>query len=434
MSTLIATINVNFTSNYVGCHRMFWKRSTESTYNGPFLATPPCLGGGAPCTISFYDTVDTESCTAIQYEGYVQACCREESDPAGRIPFSVTFTPAPSCTPINVTCNFVEVFGLAPLNEGSGYDPMTPPSVSIIGGGSPSIIATATATVGTGDIDSLALSNQPTGPDIPSGVTYGPVGVIAVAPATGIAQVTATSASDGDNITCPINGGCPYINSITVVSSSGWNVGDQFYIDPSAIGNIGTAVPFNVTTATITDTDYGKIIGYVITNPGADYSSIPTVVVDPPPGPGTNATADVEMTNCADAWTVGNNCLENSYSAYPIEPELGQSFNVCLFGGTIDSGSIPLTDYTLTASTDCCTDCVKVQIQNLSGQTINAAWIDCNILNNDPYTTYKDWKTVAILDSSVETICCIVRDSLAFDYTTGVTLTVVGNCDCTTPT
>ena len=303
MSTLIATINVNFTSNYVGCHRMFWKRSTESTYNGPFLATPPCLGGGAPCTISFYDTVDTESCTAIQYEGYVQACCREESDPAGRIPFSVTFTPAPSCTPINVTCNFVEVFGLAPLNEGSGYDPMTPPSVSFIGGGSPSIIATATATVGTGDIDSLALSNQPTGPDIPSGVTYGPVGVIAVAPATGIAQVTATSASDGDNITCPINGGCPYINSITVVSSSGWNVGDQFYIDPSAIGNIGTAVPFNVTTATITDTDYGKIIGYVITNPGADYSSIPTVVVDPPPGPGTNATADVEMTKCADAWT-----------------------------------------------------------------------------------------------------------------------------------
>jgi len=432
MSTVIATINVNFTSNYVGCHRLFWKRITSATYTGPLYAIPPCLGGGAPCTITFYDTVDTESCTNVQYEGYVQACCREESDTTGRIPFTVTFTPSPTCLPLTVTCSLVEVAGLTPLVEGSGYNPMAPPSVTFVGG-LPSVSAAATATVGTGDIDTLALSNQPTGPDIPSGVTYGPVGVIALAPATGVASVNATSASDGDNITCPINGGCPYINSITVLTSSGWNIGDQFYIDPTAIGNIGTAVPFNVTTATVTDTDYGKIIGYVLTNPGADYSSIPTVVVDPPPGPGVNATATVEMTPCPDGWAVGDNCIGASYSNYPIEPELGQSFALCLDGGAVTSGSIPV-NYTTAVGTDCCTTCVKVQIQNLSGQSIDAAWIDCNILNNDPYTTYKDWKSDTILDGAVLTVCGMIQNSLALSYSTGVTVTVIGSSDCNTPT
>lgn len=434
MSTLIITINVNFTSNYVGCHRLFWKRSTASTYNGPVLASPPCLGNGNPCTISFYDTVDTESCTAIQYEGYVQSCCRDVTDTAGRIAWTVTYTPNPSCTALTVTCAKVAVDSVVPIIEGRGYDPMAPPAVTIVGGG-PTVIATATAIVGTGDIDTIALSNQPTGPDIPSGVTYGPVGVIAVAPATGVATVTCTSASDGDNITCPINGGCPYINSMTIITSSGWNVGDQFYIDPTAIGNIGTIIPLNVTTATVTDTDYGKIIGYTLTGPGANYQTIPTVNVDPPPpGPGIiQATASVLMEPCVDGWTVGDNCLGNSYSAYPIEPQLGQAFNLCLVGGTITSGSLP-ADYNVTASTDCCTTCVRMQIENLSGQSIDVAWIDCNILNNDPYTTFRDWKTVSIPDNTVQTICCVVQNSLALSYTTGVTTTVLGNCNCSSPT
>lgn len=431
MSTIIATINVNFTSNYVGCHRLFWKRTTSATYVGPIYATPPCLGAGNPCVITFYDTVDTESCTNVSYEGYVQACCELESSTSGRIAFTTIFTPSPTCTPLTVTCALTEVATVTPLIEGSGYDPMSPPSITFVGG-LPSVIATATATVGTGDIDALALSNQPTGPDIPTTTYYG-VSVNPIFPASGSATVDATSASDGDNITCPINGGCPYINSLTVISSSGWSIGDQFYIDPSAIGNIGTAIPFNVTTATVTDTDYGKIIGYVLTDPGADYSSVPTAVIDPPPGVGVNASANVEMAPCPDGWTVGDNCLSASYSAYPIQPELGQSFALCLSGGTVSSGSLP-ANYITSESTDCCTTCVKVQIQNLSGQSIDAAWIDCNILNNDPYTTYKDWKSITIADSTTETICGMIQNSLALSYSTGVTVTIVGNSDCNSPT
>lgn len=94
MATVVAIIKVTFTSNYVGCHRLFWRRIGDAEYNGPVLAVPECSGKGNPCSISFSESVTmSPPGDTLLYEGYVQACCEEEDSLDGRIPWSATHTP-----------------------------------------------------------------------------------------------------------------------------------------------------------------------------------------------------------------------------------------------------------------------------------------------------------------------------------------------------
>jgi hypothetical protein len=423
MAEVIATINVNFTSNYVGCHRLFWRKGSSGPYTGPILATPPCTGGGNPCTITFYDVVNSEACEPTNYEGYVQACCEDETSVVGRIPWTVTFTPSPTCLPITITCSAVEIADIIVDDPGSGYDPLNPPTVTLVGGGF-SVLATADAIVGEGTITNLLIVDAGVGPD-QAPATYGPVaGANIVGTGTAV-TVTVTSLNTVPGPPYP-SGGNTYINTVTLnTSSNDWTVGDTFELDPTGIGNIGTVL--NPVIITVGATDEGQIIGFTITDPGSGYTSVPSVSIDPPPGVGTQATATAIMGSCPDAFVVGPNCDGNDYSAFPIEPAFGQEFTMCFQGGAISSGSLPSEYTAVVSTTECCIDCVSVQFQNLGDQNVEVSWIDCCPLS----LTYKDVISDIIPASGVLEIECAVNNSWALSSTDNIIENPTTDCDCT---
>lgn len=432
MATVIATINVTFTSNFAGCHRLFWRRGSVGPLNGPVEATPPCTGSGNPCTISFYDVVDTEACANINYEGYVQACCQDVASLDGRVPFSVTYVPSPVCRPLELTCARVVVDSLKVINPGSQYNPALPPAVSITGGGG--LGATATAIVGTGGITGTNFIDQGVGPDQPAAsypvfpvLTFGVINIVGTGT---VANCTATSLNNLPDPTCPVNG-CTYLATLTIVSDSGdWSVGDTFQIDPSAIGNIGNPLySASLVTVQVTSTDLGTITGFTLTSPGSGFTSQPLVSIAPPPVGIDVATASAVLAGCTDGWVAGENCMDipGSYSPYPIEPELNQSFIMCFQDATVTTGSIP-ADYDVAPSSECCSTCVRYQIVNNSGETIEAAWISCD---TTVPATFKDVISATINDGDTLQICCAVEESLSLTYTTGVVVTSPGPCNCT---
>lgn len=422
MSTAIATINVNFTSNYVGCHRLFWRRGSVGAYNGPVEATPPCTGNGNPCTITFFDVVDTEACEPVNYEGYVQACCEDVDSPTGRIPFSTTYTPTPTCFPFDITCSNTFVDTLRIIDPGSGYDGTE--IITVVGGGY-SVLAQFTVIVGTGEPTNLLLTDPGVGPNV-AGATYA-----GVTPASIVGTGTAINMD-----VQVINTGAPAfittVNAITINSSSAnWSVGDYFVIDPTSIGNVGTVL--NPVTVTVGATDEGTVIGVNTLSNGSGYLSTPSVTIDPPNGTpipgGQQAILAAVMAPCPDAWVVGENCIGDDYSSYPIEPAFGQTFTMCFNDPTgITSGTLP-TEYTaLVNTTDCCATCVKVQIQNLSStETLDVAWVDCNAFS----ASFKDVTSYTIAASGTLTVCCAVNNSWALSRSTDALVTVISTtCDC----
>lgn len=102
MTPVPATLDVTFNSNYAGLHRVCYAIAPSTSYD--CSNTVVCLGGGAPCSVSIPITVENDSCTAVTYQGYVQAGCEDPSSLSGRIGFSVTFTPNPDCKSYRVTC------------------------------------------------------------------------------------------------------------------------------------------------------------------------------------------------------------------------------------------------------------------------------------------------------------------------------------------
>jgi len=417
MATVIATINVNFTSNYVGCHRLFWRKTPAGPYTGPIEAAPPCTGGGNPCTITFFDVVDTESCDPIEYNGYVQACCEDVTSPIGRIPWVTTFTPSATCLPFEIVCSAVSIGDIEVVNPGSGYDPLSPPTVTLIGGGF-SVLATADAIVGEGSITNLLVTTPGSGPGI-APATYNAV------PGSNIVGTGTSVVVDATSLnTLPgpyPNAGFTYINSVTLISSSNdWTVGDTFELDSALIGGIAGPVVIEVGA-----TDEGQIIGFTITNVGAGYSSTPSVLIDPP-GVGIQATASVIMGLCPKDWIVGPNCNNDDYSGFPIELPLGQAFNMCFKNGVISSGSLP-SEFTAGLNPDdCCITCKRVQIQNIGSNSVDVSWVNCDPQSPD----FKDIVSDTIAPLGVLSICCAVENSWAVTVPDEVIITVFDNCNC----
>lgn len=143
MASIPATLSVTFNANYAGNHRVCWRTSPSSPYDCTTIVT--CTGGGASCSASIVTTVDNETCDTVTFEGYVQPTCESEVSLNKRVPFSVTFTPAPTCDGYDIACEYT-VMTFTVTNPGSNYDPLNPPTVTITGGGGAG--ATANATVG----------------------------------------------------------------------------------------------------------------------------------------------------------------------------------------------------------------------------------------------------------------------------------------------
>lgn len=435
MAQVIATIDVNFTSNYAGCHRLFWRKTPSGPYTGPVEATPPCTGAGNPCSISIYDIVDTESCENVTYNGYVQPCCVSADSEEYRTPFTAVFTPTPTCFSFTITCSKVEVDTLRIINPGAGYDGTE--TITISGGGY-TIQATATPIVGTGLVETVMMSYAGVGPD-QAPATYTPVGVTGIVSPSGGASVTMTIISEN---TCPGPiypcGGYTYVSQAIVLASTGtWSIGDTFYIDPTGIGNIGTIIPLAPVSFVVTDTDEGKIIGVTMTNNGSGYGSNPVVSILPPNGTpigsgGVQAILGPIMAACPDNWQLGPNCDGNDYSGFPIEPALGESFQVCIEGGTIVTNTLPSQYATPVPNPgNCCSTCSYVRFDNSGSDPVDIAYIVC-----DPSDlNYNDWVTDTIAGSGgMIEVCCVKNDSWVFTDSTNIVVTVLGTCaDCVPP-
>jgi hypothetical protein len=98
-----ATITVNFIGNYAGLHRICWRVCNTGTYSCTNIVE--CEGGGNPCSAVISIMVDPESCDPVCYEGYIQATCNAIDSPIGQVPFTVTYTPTPTCVGWTITCD-----------------------------------------------------------------------------------------------------------------------------------------------------------------------------------------------------------------------------------------------------------------------------------------------------------------------------------------
>ena len=415
MATVPATITINFTSNYVGCHRLFWRKTPSGAYTGPIEATPPCTGNGDPCSITFTDIVDTEACVPVDYNGYVQACCEDVASPLGRIAWTLTYTPSPTCLPITITCNAVGVAGFTITNPGNGYVGTEDPNVTITGGGG--LGATGTINIGTGDLTDIMVNTQGVGPNVPAASYPGVTGTNFTTAVPGVFTVVV-------NATTLNTGVFTYVNAVTLVSATTttqWTVGDTFKIDPSAIGNVVGFV------AEVTGTDLGQITSITLGTSGSGYTSQPSVTIDSPDGGSPiQATAEAIMGPCPDAFVIGPNCDGDDYSAFPISPELGQAFDLCFQGGAISSGSLPGEYTSAVNATGCCTECVSITIFNGSASSVDLSYLDCNTLS----LTKGDVQSITIGAGATEQVCCVVKNSWALTASDSVVITE-GTCDCT---
>ncbi len=185
MAATPATLTIEFVANYTGPHRVCYRTGGSGPYT---CTTVVCAGGGAACSADISISVDNETCDDVNYNGYAQPQCEDINSTNGRIPFSIDFTPNPTCKRYVVTCTSVGIASFVITNGGSSYTPASNPAVIISGGGGTGATATATAD-GAGVITSLVVTAAGTG------YTSTPAVTIA-APGGGGVTATATAVLD----------------------------------------------------------------------------------------------------------------------------------------------------------------------------------------------------------------------------------------------
>lgn len=97
MASIIATIDIDFQAEFAGDHRVCWRiQGSGDPYDCSTIVT--CAGGGTPCATAFTTTVNDTSCDGdVTFEGYIQATCENLASLAGRLTWTVSFTPVPVC-------------------------------------------------------------------------------------------------------------------------------------------------------------------------------------------------------------------------------------------------------------------------------------------------------------------------------------------------
>ena len=130
-----ATITVDFLANYAGQHRACWRvQGSGNPYVCTNLVT--CVGGGNPCQALINVMVDPESCEDVIFEGYIQAACQVEGSSIDRVPFTVTYTPNPTCKMYSVTNTTGDVYDFTSAELGVNCDGTTRPALSLEDGAS----------------------------------------------------------------------------------------------------------------------------------------------------------------------------------------------------------------------------------------------------------------------------------------------------------
>lgn len=406
MAPVPAVIQVNFTSNYpIGCHRVYYRVQgsglpyAQVTVNcTPFV--PP---GSQACVANIPITVDNESCDPVTYEGYVQPCCEADGSPNNQVPFTVTFTPNPVCQPVQLVCNNVGIQSvslIAPNFGGSGYDPINPPAVNLVGGGGSG--AVINAVVGNTGADGFSVTNGG------AGYTDGSY--------TALPTSNLTGAGVGLLVNLVIAGGAIISATLSAPASagSGYVIGDTFTVtDPSIGGGVGLIL-------TVGSVNTGKVIYFTVVNPGFGYSGTPTVNVDPSPGigfPPVNANAQAQLAVCPE-FNGGNNCDGTPKGIIP--PQFaGTTFELCYIGGVAGIPAIP-DEYSVGPGVECCYDCRThtIGFKNPQG---TLTYTDCNTMQ----TTTVNFNSI----SDPHVICAVVG-SIAIRNADMPSVTVTVGADC----
>jgi hypothetical protein len=163
---------------------------------------------------------------------------------------------------------------------GSGYT--AAPTVTITGAGGTGAGAVATATVAGGAVTGVTVYPYGSGYVAPLTVTFTGGG------GTG-ATATASLANNGPSYTVPVASTITNVLSAVLITNGGMNYtsAPTVTIQP-AVGDAGTGA-----TATATINSSGQVNTITVTNPGTNYGATPTVVITG--GAGTGATATPVM-------------------------------------------------------------------------------------------------------------------------------------------
>jgi hypothetical protein len=397
MAAIPGTITVNFISNYAGPHRVCWRIGGTGAYDCTTIVN--CGGGGAACTANIAVTVDNETCDPVVFDGYVQATCQVEGSLVDRVPFTNTFTPNPSCKGYTLTCEAVGVGSVTITNPGTGYNPLSPPVVSIATG--PGIGATASAVVGDGGILTQTITNGGTG--YVDG-TY-----------TNVPASNITGAGIGASYTVVVVGGVIISILLTNIfgspidSGTGYAISDTFTFSNTFLGGAGTGAIITVDTL-----NTGMIVYITVLTTGSGYITLPSVTV-PAPGAGVQAVLVSVFNRCA-SYNAGANC--DSTAKPNITLALNESTIVCA----------PITppapenpnDGMAIVQDACCYDCTTYTIDIPTDGQSRLIFTDC--------TTKQLIKTV--VTGPYTNTACIVTGSLLVQHIGGAVAVVTTGLAC----
>tara|TARA_R110000868_G_scaffold139553_2_gene354505 strand:+ start:1267 stop:2340 length:1074 start_codon:yes stop_codon:yes gene_type:complete len=147
MSTIRVTYTPQTSSDSMSpamCHRICYREAGGTDYccltddTDSEAGTPKYFDitvGAIPCNLAV-PPVDTESCFTTVYEGYVQACCENEASLDGRVAWTATFQPDPTCLSQLVCCTSsmpLQQDYITIVNAGANYDDaLSPLPITII--------------------------------------------------------------------------------------------------------------------------------------------------------------------------------------------------------------------------------------------------------------------------------------------------------------
>jgi hypothetical protein len=334
MAPVPGTITVNFISNYIGGHRVCWRTGGAGAYDCTTIVI--CAGNGAACQAIIPVTVDNDTCDQVIFDGYVQAVCQVEGSLTDRIPFSVIFTPDPTCDKWDVVCSTVDIPSYTLLTPGGGYTVGSNPALTIVGGGGSA--AAAYGVVGDGGLKTFTITNGGAGYNGGGSATFFNVPAVNLIGA-GVGALLNVTVTLGV-ITAVV------ISASNTAPGTGYAGADTFEFNNANLGGSGAGVIITVNTV-----NTGEIQYIVVTNTGSGYSSLPTVTVAT--SPFLRATAEANLGQCP-TFDFGNDCDGNPIGF--VDPQdLGFVYKKCS-----PTTPTPSTGWTVVAG-GCCYECVTAQ-------------------------------------------------------------------------
>jgi hypothetical protein len=245
----MASISITYTPNYLGCHRIYFKKAEDVDFC-VYLDTSPSVVGVSKITEISLDeepystciTPDDIQCTNLEVDGYVQACCSSENDEDSKVPFSFSID-VELCNAYLVSCPTSSISAIFMTNSGEGYT------------GTPTIVLTNTdggiGFVGVVNMDGSVVDSVTV---INNGQDYGPnttINFVGGGPSVG-ATGTIEFCPCGNN--CSIDAKVLPVDCIegNTISLTPPSAGNSFIVCSLSLPTVNDAPRLSVTKSTTT--------------------------------------------------------------------------------------------------------------------------------------------------------------------------------------